>query len=54
MVLSPLTDSVTLLTTQINNLMDVLAPLATAERDVGRVEHLFSRHRHTEEPPEQP
>jgi hypothetical protein len=32
----------------------VLAPLATAERDVGRVEHLFSRHRHHEEPPEQP
>ena len=51
--LSPLTESVTVLTKQINDLMAVLAPLATVERDVGRVEHFFGRH-HNADPPAKP
>jgi hypothetical protein len=43
--LPPLTEAVTRLTIQIDELLQVTAPLATAERDVSRLEHLLGRHR---------
>jgi hypothetical protein len=49
--LPPLTQSVTRLTDQISELLHITAPLASAEREVGRLEHLFSRHRHEAESP---
>ena len=51
--ITPLTESVTVLTRQINDLMEVLAPLASVERDVGRAEHFFAR-RHHADPPAEP
>jgi hypothetical protein len=44
--LPPLTESVTVLSTQISELLRLTAPIASAEREVSRIEHLFSRHRH--------
>jgi hypothetical protein len=41
--LPPLTESVTRLTDQIAVLLTITAPLAEAERDVSRIEHLFGR-----------
>lgn len=43
-----LTDSVNLLTEQLQGLLHVLAPVAGAERDISRLEHLFHR-RHKED-----
>ncbi len=39
-----LTESVTALVGELNGLLRVLAPVATAERDVSRFGHLFGRH----------
>jgi hypothetical protein len=50
--LTPLTQSVTRLTDQIGELLRITAPLAAAEREVGRLEHLFGRHRHEGPPPD--
>jgi hypothetical protein len=47
--LPPLTESVTRLTDQIGELLRLTAPLAAAEHDIERVEHLFGRHRHHDE-----
>lgn len=47
--LPALTESVTRLTDQIAVLLTVTAPLAQAERDVSRIEHLFRR-RHGADP----
>lgn len=44
--ISPLAESVNRLTAQMAELNKVLTPVATAERDVSRLEHLFGRHRH--------
>jgi methyl-accepting chemotaxis protein len=44
--INPLAESVNRLTAQMAELNQVLAPLAAAERDVSRLEHLFGRHRH--------
>jgi hypothetical protein len=49
--LPPLTESVTRLTEQLNQLMALTAPLAAAEREVSRLEHLFGRHRHHPDDP---
>jgi hypothetical protein len=49
--LVPLTDSVTKLTEQIILLLQVMAPLASAEHDLSRVEGLFRRHRGGEPAP---
>jgi hypothetical protein len=46
--LVPLTDSVSKLTDQINLLLQVTAPLATAERDITRVQGIF--HHRTKDP----
>jgi chromosome segregation ATPase len=45
---TPLTDAVVELTRQLAQLNTVLAPLAGAERDVSRIEHLFGRRHHAE------
>lgn len=52
--LAPLTTSVIRLTDQLNDLLAVVAPLASAEREVSRVEHLFGRRRRAEPPPPPP
>jgi ABC-type transporter Mla subunit MlaD len=44
--LAPLTESVTRLSDQLGVLLDAMAPLEAAERDVSRVEGLFRRRRH--------
>lgn len=49
--LPPLTEAVTVLSGQITELMAVLAPLAAVENRASRVEHLFGRRRHGDEPP---
>jgi hypothetical protein len=53
---SPLTESVNRLTETMAELVKLLAPMATAERDVERVEHLFGfrRRRRPVKPPAQP
>lgn len=52
--INPLAESVNRLTAQMAELNQVLAPLAKAERDVSRLEHLFGRHRRerTDAPPD--
>jgi hypothetical protein len=55
----PLKDSVNNLNATMVDLVKVLAPLAAAERDVGKIEHFFGRRRHAAEatpaaPPTQP
>jgi hypothetical protein len=50
--IGPMGDKVTVLSGQVDELMAVLAPLAAAEKDISRVEHLFGRHRHREPPAE--
>jgi hypothetical protein len=52
--LPPLTASVTRLTDQLNALMELTAPLAAAEHEVSRIEHLFGRHRHERDAPPPP
>ncbi len=52
--LPPLTDSVTRLSEQIGELLRVTAPLAAAEREVSRVEHLFGRRRSQPPPSDRP
>jgi hypothetical protein len=42
--LPPLTAAVTQLTTQLGSLLEVVAPLESAEHGVSRMEHLFGRH----------
>jgi hypothetical protein len=42
----PLKDSVNNLTATMVDLVKVLAPLAAAEREAGKIEHFFGRHRH--------
>jgi ABC-type transporter Mla subunit MlaD len=49
--LTPLTESVTRLTDQLEPLLEIARPLGAAERDVGRMEHVFGCHRHHEAPP---
>jgi len=50
LTLPALTESVTRLTDQLNELLQVIAPIAAVERDVQRVEGFFGRHlRHHEE-----
>jgi hypothetical protein len=44
--LVPLTESVTRLTNELDQLLEVTAPLLAAEHDVSRVEGFFHRHRH--------
>jgi hypothetical protein len=51
--LPPLTESVTRLTDQLGELLQITAPLAAAERDVSRLEHLFRR-RHADSEAEAP
>jgi hypothetical protein len=46
--LPPLTESVTRLTNQLTELLQITAPMAAAERDVSRVERFFRR-RHPDE-----
>jgi ABC-type transporter Mla subunit MlaD len=48
--LPPLTESVTRLTDQLGELLQLTAPLASAEREVSRIEQFFGRHRHEEGP----
>jgi hypothetical protein len=48
--LPALTEAVTLLTKQLDQLLAVMAPLGEVERDVSRLEHLFGRHHHDEPP----
>jgi hypothetical protein len=52
--IGPLNDKVTVLNTQVDELMAVLAPLQAAEKDISRVEHLFGRHRRHDAPPDEP
>jgi hypothetical protein len=52
--LAPLTASVTRLTDELAPLVQLAAPIGQAGREVGRVEHFFSRHRHHEEAPPEP
>ena len=49
--LPPLTESVTRLTDQLNHVLRVTAPIAAAERDVSRMEHLFRRRQRPGEGP---
>jgi uncharacterized coiled-coil DUF342 family protein len=42
----PLKDSVNSLNATMVDLVKVLAPLAAAEREAGKIEHFFGRHRH--------
>jgi ABC-type transporter Mla subunit MlaD len=46
--LPPLTESVHRLTDQLNQVLQMTAPLESAERDISRVEHLFARRHHEE------
>jgi hypothetical protein len=46
-----LTEAVTRLTNELNGLLGVIAPIASAEREVSRIEHLLGRRRHGGEPP---
>jgi hypothetical protein len=48
--LTPLTESVTRLTDQIGTLLEFTAPIAVAEREVSRLEHLFGRRRSVPQP----
>jgi hypothetical protein len=52
--LPPLTDAVTLLSTQISELLRLTTPIASAEREVSRFTHLFGRHPHEQEAAPQP
>jgi hypothetical protein len=49
--LAPLTESVTRLTDELAPLVKLANPVGAAEREVGKVEHFFSRHRHEEATP---
>jgi hypothetical protein len=52
--LPPLTEALTVLTAQLNELLKALAPVEAIERDAGRLEHLFVHRRHHDEPPDEP
>jgi hypothetical protein len=47
-VVDPLTDSVIALNATMVDLVRVLAPLAAAEREVGKIEHFFGRRHHSQ------
>ncbi len=48
--LAPLTESVTRLSDQLGAILQVMAPLAGAERELSRAEHFFARHRRGQQP----
>lgn len=48
--IDPLRESVEGLTASMRDIVALMAPMATAEREIHRVGHLFGRHHH-EEPP---
>jgi hypothetical protein len=48
--LPALTELVTQVTQQLNELLKMMAPAAAAEREVGRLEHLFRRRPASDEP----
>ncbi len=52
--IGPLTDVVAELTRQLAEINRVLGPVATAERDVSRIEHLFGRRKRTLSSPDEP
>lgn len=49
--LPPLTESVHRLSDQLVQVLQMTTPLASAERDMSRVEHLFGHRQHEEAPP---
>jgi ABC-type transporter Mla subunit MlaD len=51
--LPPLTESVTRLTDQLNQVLKITAPLAAAERDVSQLEGLLHRHGHHQQADDQ-